>query len=143
MPREYLQVIIQLDHECRDRNQKITSASLLSSRSAPASVPDVISRLDSCDAPKATNAFCSASLLASSAAASRFFFPCTFFNLKNSSLSISSSSLKMYLIVLSSLGMTTCSIALTRRLVCRITSSRIVNAVWSEASSTRVSTAFA
>lgn len=36
----------------------------------------------------------------------------------------------MYLIVLSSLGIMTCSIALTRRFVARITSSRIVNAVY-------------
>ena len=35
----------------------------------------------------------------------------------------------MYLIVLSSRGMMTCSIALTRRFVARITSSKMVKAV--------------
>jgi hypothetical protein len=63
--------------------------------------------------------------------------------LKNSSRSISSSSLMIYLIVLSNRGITTCSIAFTRRFVARITSSRIVNAVCRDASSTRVSIAFA
>jgi hypothetical protein len=46
-------------------------------------------------------------------------------------LSISSNSELMYDTVFSNLGMTTCSIALTRRLVALITSSRIVNAVCS------------
>lgn len=46
-------------------------------------------------------------------------------------LSISSNSELMYDTVFSSLGMTTCSIALTRRLVALITSSKIVNAVYS------------
>ena len=44
-------------------------------------------------------------------------------------LSISSSSELMYDTVFSNLGMTTCSIALTRRFVALMTSSRIVNAV--------------
>lgn len=48
---------------------------------------------------------------------------------KNSSRSISSSSLTIYLIVLSRRGITTCSMAFTRRLVARMTSSRIMNAV--------------
>ena len=43
--------------------------------------------------------------------------------------SISSSSELIYLIVLSNLGIMTCSIAFTLRFVARITSSRMVNAV--------------
>lgn len=66
---------------------------------------------------------------------------CTY--LKNSSRSASSSSLRIYLTVLSNLGIMTCSIAFTRRFVARITSSSIVNAVWRDASSTRVSKALA
>lgn len=50
-------------------------------------------------------------------------------HLKNSSRSCSSSSDIMYLIVFSYRGMMTCSIALTRRLVSLITSSRIMKAV--------------
>lgn len=46
------------------------------------------------------------------------------------------------LMVFSSLGMMTCSMALTLRLVIRMTSSRMTKAVWRLASSTNVSSAF-
>jgi hypothetical protein len=130
----------------------MTSSSLPSSSISPppADPPPIPSSL--CISPP--SAVCSALAsvrVFSACSASRFFFPWTFLSRKNSSLtgqlpflyamdvkkkrvyrtyrSASSSSELMYLIVLSSLGIMTCSMALTRRLVARMTSSRIVNAV--------------
>lgn len=59
-----------------------------------------------------------------------FFFPWIFLRRKNSSLSCSSSSEIINLIVLSIFGIMTYSIALTRRLVSLITSSKITKAVY-------------
>lgn len=148
---------ILLKPQVRRRDQKITSSSLpWSKRSPPPSAPPPIPSSLCLSPPVASCAELDSVLFFSACSASRFFFPWTFLSRKNSSLyhsqssvrvqgcngflreirvwethrSASSSSELMYLIVLSSLGIMTCSIAFTRRLVARITSSRIVNAVY-------------
>jgi len=129
----------------------MTSSSLVLSKST----------VGSCCASSCFNSSSSSAIACLSAfPASLFFLPWTFLSLqpslaskldketqcahlKNSSRSISSSSLMIYLMVLSNRGMITCSMAFTRRFVARITSSKMVNAVCSDASSTSVSRALA